>query len=96
MQPGKWDTHYSVTLYDVVSVQPSTGVSKPTTYRLRRHSNRNADEEPGNFTARDIQRVPLDGQRKPIQHKPDVALFNLELEDELLGVPEGVPPQCGH
>jgi hypothetical protein len=82
VQPGKWDTHYSVTLYDVISVQPSMGVSKPTTYRLRRHSNRNADEEPGNFTARDIQRVPLDGQRKPIQHKPDAALFNLELEDE--------------
>eukprot|EP01043_Picozoa_sp_COSAG02_P022474 COSAG02_NODE_1169_length_14132_cov_85.570187_8_plen_49_part_00 len=24
----------------------------------------------------------MDGQRKPIQHKPDAALFNLELEDE--------------
>ena len=50
----------------------------PTTYKLRKHGKPNADTEDGTFTMRDLQIVPLDAQRKPIQHKLDKSLLNLD------------------
>jgi hypothetical protein len=40
--------------------------------------------------------VPLDVQRKPIQHKPDVALFNLEREDEREYRPQRIVEERGN
>ena len=77
VQPGKFDTQYSVGLFDVITVTPGKGVL-PTTYKLRKHGKPNADTEDGTFTMRDLQIVPLDAQRKPIQHKLDTALLNLD------------------
>jgi hypothetical protein len=77
VQPGKFDTQYSVSLFDVAEVAPGKGVL-PTTYKLRKHGQASADIEEGTFTMRDLQAVPLDAQRKPVQRSVDKALLNLD------------------
>jgi transposase InsO family protein len=77
VQPGKFDTQYSVSLFDIAEVVPGKGVL-PTTYKLRKHGQASADIEEGTFTMRDLQAVPLDAQRKPVQRNVDKALLNLD------------------
>ena len=77
VQPGKFDTQYSVSLFDIAEVAPGKGVL-PTTYKLRKHGQASAEIEEGTFTMRDLQVVPLDAQRKPVQRSVDKALLNLD------------------
>ena len=75
-QPSKWDPHWGVTLYTVAKVEPGNGIGKPTTYRLTKRGNTTL--QPGNWTVRDLQVVPLDAQGRPIDRKPPMSDLNLD------------------
>ena len=75
-QPGKFDTQYGVTLYTVAGVEPGNGIGRPTTYRLVKRGT--TKREPGNFTVRDLQRVPVDAQGQPVQRQPARGDLNLD------------------
>ena len=75
-QPGKFDTQYGVTLYTVAAVEPGNGIGRPTTYQLTKRGT--TKREPGNFTVRDLQRVPVDAQGQPVQRQPPRADLNLD------------------
>eukprot|EP01043_Picozoa_sp_COSAG02_P113857 COSAG02_NODE_50124_length_322_cov_1.152466_1_plen_67_part_10 len=53
---------------------PKALLESLSTYKLRKHGNANAAIEDGNFSSRDLQVVPLNAQRKPIQHQMDKSL----------------------
>eukprot|EP01049_Picozoa_sp_SAG25_P011579 SAG25_NODE_1436_length_3023_cov_2.872093_2_plen_408_part_00 len=77
VQPGKYDTQYSVTLYTVAKVtHPKKAPSQPTTYHLKKRGSTTI--EPGSFTVRDLQRVPVDAAGNPIQRGPPRDLLQLD------------------
>jgi hypothetical protein len=75
VQPGKYDTQYSVTLYTVAKVTKPKNDSLPVTYRLRKRGGTKL--ESGNFSIRDLQRVPVDAAGNPVQRAPARALTDL-------------------
>eukprot|EP01047_Picozoa_sp_COSAG01_P119401 COSAG01_NODE_48112_length_384_cov_0.550877_1_plen_79_part_10 len=66
MQPGKYDTQYSVQLYEVAKITKPANPSQPVKYRLRKRGK--TAMEAGNFTMRDVQTVPVDANGNPVQH----------------------------
>jgi transposase InsO family protein len=76
VQPGKYDTQYSVTLYTVAKVTKPKNDSLPVTYRLRKRGGTKL--ESGNFSIRDLQRVPVDTAGNPVQRAPARALTDLD------------------
>jgi transposase InsO family protein len=75
VQPGKYDTQYSVTLYTVAKVTKPKNDNLPVTYRLRKRGGTKL--ESGNFSIRDLQRVPVDAAGNPVQRAPARALTDL-------------------
>eukprot|EP01049_Picozoa_sp_SAG25_P009344 SAG25_NODE_918_length_4772_cov_1.806120_4_plen_442_part_00 len=66
VQPGKYDTQYSVQLYEVAKITKPANSSQPVTYKLRKRGK--TAMEAGNFTMRDVQSVPVDANGNPVQH----------------------------
>ena len=63
-QPDKFDTQWSVTLYEVAKVTKPRNPVKPVTYRLKKRGAAATDYIDGTFTSLELQRVPLNTDGK--------------------------------
>jgi hypothetical protein len=77
-QPDKYDTQWSVTLYEIAKVTKPRNPVKPVTYRLKKRGA--ASFIDGTFTSLELQRVPLNDQRQAQESGIPADMLNLDDE----------------
>ena len=80
-QPDKYDTQWSVTLYEIAKVTKPRNPVLPVTYRLKRRGAAADDYIDGTFTSLELQRVPLNEQRQAQESGIPQDMLNLDDEE---------------